>query len=107
LLHVCYQHPVNNPGTQIVLIDLKRDCSKVECDVYGAGTGSGRNTTVTLLNAAQAAVETVVLPAVTNQHFSSTAAQPIHYIQITGATDWTLWDNITMTTQNLARSKRR
>jgi hypothetical protein len=107
LLHVCYQHPLNNPGTQIVLIDLKRDCSKVECDVYGANNTQTYKTTVTLLNANKAPVETVVLPAVTNQHFSSTAAQPIHYIQITGATDWTLWDNITMTTQNLARSRRK
>lgn len=102
LLHVCYQHPGNQPGPQDVLIDLRRDCVSVECDVYGC---NGK-TTLALLDATQSVVETKVLPAITNQHFISSATQPIHFIKITADTDWTLWDNITMKTRNLARSRR-
>lgn len=103
LFHICYQHPAVQPGTQVVLMDLRRDCSKIEFDIYGC---SGK-TTIDLLDAAKTSVETKALPAITNYHFTSTATQPIHFIKVTGETDWTEWDNIKMTRRNLARSKRK
>jgi hypothetical protein len=103
LLHICYQHPASEPGTQVVLMDLRRDCSKIEFDIYGC---NGK-TTIDLLDAAKNSVETKTLPATTNYHFVSSATQPIHFIKVTGETDWTEWDNIKMTTRNLARSKRK
>ena len=103
LLHICYQHPAVQPGTQVVLMDLRRDCSKIEFDIYGC---NGK-TSIDLLDAAKNSVETKALPAMTNYHFVSTATQPIHFIKVTGETDWTEWDNIKMTTRNLARSKRK
>ncbi|WP_455913847.1 hypothetical protein [Pseudomonas syringae] len=103
VLHICYQHPANQPGTQVVLMDLRRDCSKIEFDIYGC---NGK-TRIDLLDAGKNIVETKTLPATTNHHFISTTALPIHFIRVTGETDWTLWDNIKMTTRNLARSKRK
>jgi hypothetical protein len=45
--------------------------------------------------------------ATTNYHFASIATQPTRFIKVTGETDWAEWDNIKMTTRNLARSKRK
>ena len=94
VLHVCYQHPAVNPGTQTILIELNRACSMVECDVHGCNGGI----TVSMLGANQNVIDQKVLPSQAFQHFSySHPTQSIHFIRIVGIQDWTLWDNLKMT----------
>ncbi len=93
ILHVCYQNPVVGPGTQIILIDLRRGCIRVECDVFGSLGG----TSIDFLDAAQAVIQHQTVPVQRYQHLTfNSPNRRIQFLQITGDQDWTYWDNIKM-----------
>jgi len=91
-LHVCYQNPIINPGTQTLRLDLKRDYRTVECDIHGANG----LVTITLLNSNQAVIESITVPDQTNYHLRSTTTQPIRYLWILADKDWTRFDNFVL-----------
>lgn len=94
VLHVCFQNPLIDPGTQTLEIDPGVECSKIECDIHGLnGT-----TTVSLLDSGSNVIETISLPSQTLYHFSyTTRTQPIRRLRIMAIEDWTRWDNFVMT----------
>lgn len=95
LLHVCFQNPVLNPGTQTLEIDLQDGYVSVQCHIHG----SNGETEVAWLDSSQTVIGSFVIPNQTHYPFvcNSTRARPIHRLRIIGNKDWTRWDNFVMT----------
>ncbi|MGV8917622.1 MAG: hypothetical protein ACOH2R_07460 [Pseudomonas sp.] len=94
LFHVCFQNPNPNMNIQVIMIDLQRDCSIFECDIHGLNA----KTTIELLDN-NSAVLTSMTPNQTNYHLKyATSTKPISFLRITADADWSLWDNLVMTT---------
>jgi hypothetical protein len=93
-LHICYQNPDINPGTQTIEIAFLKACKKIDCDIYGSNAA----TTITLLDANGAGIYNGSPPGQPHYHFSHTAAGPIiQKMRIVAVRDWTYWDNFVMT----------
>ncbi|MFJ3483634.1 hypothetical protein ACIPL1_09655 [Pseudomonas sp. NPDC090202] len=95
VLHVCFQNPVLNPGTQTLEIDLQDGYVSVQCHVHG----SNGKTEIAWLDSSQTVIDGFVIPDQTHYPFvcNSTRARPIHRLRIIGDKDWTRWDNFVMT----------
>lgn len=95
-LHVCFQQSGGSLAKQSVLIDLKRNCTRVECDITAAGDAGG--TTLYLLDENKAAIKERKLDKASYQHYDSEPSSVlIRFIRIVGDRDWSHWDNIKMT----------